>query len=158
MRKKDLLEALKKDALKITYLGFALARRYLSEDFKFVPESLGRAWIEEILRYFAEHLFELMRMERVDEGEIETEKFKGLMERLEKQAENEYEKAFLKISRVVVPYLIFIARKPVHSTGIKFPGGKGIKQVGDKYYCPAKEKQLNPYSFCEFCVCEKLEE
>lgn len=158
MQKKELLEALKKDAIKISYLDFALAKKYLTEEFRFVPESLCRTWIEEILRYFAEHLFELMRKEDAVEGEIEEQKFRELMNRLEKQVDNECEKAFLKVSKVVVPYLIFIARKPVHSPKIKFPGGYGIRQVGDKYYCPAKEKQLNPYSFCEFCVCEKLEE
>ncbi|MCQ4153669.1 MAG: DUF2115 family protein [Archaeoglobales archaeon] len=157
MQKRELLEALRKEALKITHLDFALAERYLAEEFKFVPENLSRAWIEEITGYFAENLFELMRKSD-EEGEIEEEKLKGLMERLKKEPENEYEKAFLKISRVVVPYLIFIARKPVHSPRIKFPGGQGIRQLGDKYFCPAKEKQLNPYSFCEFCVCEKLEE
>lgn len=157
MQKKELLEALKKEASKITHLDFALAKRYLAEEFKFVPENLKRAWIEEIMGYFAENLFELMRKSDED-GEIEEEKFRGLMERLKKESENEYEKAFLKISRVVVPYLIFIAIKPIHSPRIKFPGGQGIRQVGEKYFCPAKEKQLNPYSFCEFCVCEKLEE
>ncbi len=157
MQKRELLELLKREALKITHLDFALAKRYLAEEFKFVPENLSRAWIDEIMAYFADNVFELIRRENED-GEIEVEKYRGLMEKLKKEAENDYEKAFLKISRVVVPYLIFIARKPVHSPRIKFPGGQGIRQLGGKYFCPAKEKQQNPYSFCEFCVCEKLEE
>jgi uncharacterized protein (UPF0305 family) len=158
VQKKELLEALKKEALKINHLDFALAKRYQAEEFKFVPENLSRAWIEEIMGYFAENLFELIRRDYAREGEVEEDKFMGLMERIKKEAESNYERSFLKISKVIVPYLIFIARKPVHSPKIKFPGGQEIKQLGDKYFCPAKEKQLNPYSFCEFCVCEKLEE
>lgn len=157
MDKKELLRILKKESLQISYLDLALGRKYLEEEFEFVPESFRKPWIDEIFGYFAEHLYELIRSNEV-EGELDDEKFKGLMEKLNKSPKNEYEKAFLKVSKVVVPYLIFIARKPVHSPKIIFPGGLRIKQIGDKYYCPVKEKQENIYSFCEFCVCEKLEE
>lgn len=157
MEKRKLLNALKREALNISYLDLALGKNYLLEEFKFVPENYRRLWVDEIFSYFAEHLYELIRTNDV-EGELEEEKLKGLMERLKKDPESEYEKAFVKVSRVVVPYLIFIAQKPVHSPKIIFPGGLKIRQIGNKYYCPAKEKQENPYSFCEFCVCEKLEE
>ncbi|MEM0301709.1 MAG: DUF2115 family protein [Archaeoglobaceae archaeon] len=157
MQKSELLNALKKEALAISYLDLVLGKKYLEEEFKFVPDSYRKPWLDEIFRYFAENLYELIRIAEV-EGEIDQDKYRKLMERLNKSPENEYEKAFLKVSRVVVPYLIFIAQKPVHSPNIIFPGGLRIKQIGNKYYCPAKEKQENPYSFCEFCVCEKLEE
>lgn len=157
MQKRELLNALKREALGISYHDLALGKRYLEKEFEFVPDIFRKPWLDEIFRYFAEHLYELIRLGEV-EGEIDQERYRKLMEKLSKNPENEYEKAFMKVSRVVVPYLVFIAQKPVHSPNIIFPGGLKIKQLGDKYYCPAKEKQENLYSFCEFCVCEKLEE
>lgn len=157
MQKRELLNALKREAINITHIDLALARKYLEEEFEFVPEFFRKPWLDEIFRYFAEHLYELIRTADA-EGEIDQEKYRKLMEKLNKNPEKEYEKAFVKVSRVVVPYLIFIAQKPVHSPNIIFPGGLKIKMVGNKYYCPAKEKHESSYSFCEICVCEKLEE
>ena len=67
------------------------------------------------------------------------------------------EESFIKLSKIVVPYLIFMAKKPLHPVGMRFPGGKYIVEKNGVYYCPVKNRQKNEYSLCEFCVCEDIE-
>lgn len=149
-----LLEILRSKAERITIQDFAVASRELFEDFKYVPEPYKSYWIEKMLEYLFLNLRELINTYKVSPEDLED---KEVEEFIKKINENSNFDAFKKISLVVLPYLAFVAKKPVHPPEMVFPGGKKIKKAGNRYFCPVKGKQINYYSFCEFCVCEAYE-
>ncbi len=154
MESSQLLEVLKSEARQISIQDFAIARRELFEDFKYVPEPYKSYWIKKMLEYFLLNLKELINTYNVCPEDLDDKK---VGEFIKKINENSKLVAFKKISLVVLPYLTFIAKKPIHPPEMIFLGGKEIKKAENKYFCPVKNKQINLYSFCEFCVCEAYE-
>jgi uncharacterized protein (UPF0305 family) len=60
-------------------------------------------------------------------------------------------KEFIKIISI---YLTFIEKKPLHSPGIVFSGGRTVYQKGKIYYCTGKKYfKKEEESLCNFCVC-----
>ncbi|MDI9645988.1 MAG: DUF2115 family protein [Archaeoglobales archaeon] len=149
-----LLEILKSNARQISIQDFAIAHQELFEDFKYVPEPYKSYWVKEMLKYLLLNLKELTNTCNVCPEDLDEKKFREFIKKIN---ENSKFDAFKKISLVVLPYLAFIAKKPIHPPEMIFPGGKKIKKAENRYFCPVKNKQINPYSFCEFCVCEAYE-
>ncbi len=52
-------------------------------------------------------------------------------------------------------YLAFIAKRPLHPTGLESGNGPLIVKNGDSYYCSGKRRFINDeQSLCKFCVCK----
>ena len=126
---------------------------------RYLPGDYREHYLRNQIMYFMNTLKEIKRKgdDDIEDYPIDDGKLRDLLERIESFKRGvKGEDSFIKLSKIVVPYLIFIEKKPLHPVGTRFPGGKCIVKRGDKYYCPVKNKQRNEYSLCEFCVCEEL--
>lgn len=56
---------------------------------------------------------------------------------------------FIKLISI---FLIFIAHKPLHPTGVKFSNDTTVYKKGDSYYCTGKKYFIKEdFSLCKFC-------
>ena len=158
MRAKDLLKELKKKAKEFSIYDIIKVRAFLEKDGKYLPKEYREKYVNAMLNHFLKTLEEIKKVEDVEDYKIDEKKLKELLERIEslKINNSEEEEAFIKLSKIVCPYLIFIAKKPIHPIDLEFPGGLKIVKKGDKYYCPVKDRQKNQFSLCPFCVCQPL--
>ena len=159
MRSKELFKRLKEMAKDFSIQDLMNVRVFLEEDMKYLPEGYKEQYLRNQIMYFINTLNEIKKKkeEDIEDCPINEEKLRTLFERIEDFKRGvKGEDSFIKLSKIVVPYLIFIGEKPLHPVGTRFPGGLCIVKRGDKYYCPVKNKQKNEYSLCEFCVCEGL--
>ena len=63
---------------------------------------------------------------------------------------------FREFIKLISLYLTFIAKKPLHPSGIKFSEGKGVYKEQNIYYCTAKSEFINDkMSLCKYCVCNE---
>lgn len=62
-----------------------------------------------------------------------------------------------KYVRIISTYLVFIARRPLHSPDIAFFGNRKIAKKNNAYYCPAKSVYIKEKdSLCVYCICRAL--
>ena len=55
-------------------------------------------------------------------------------------------------------FYMFVLEKPGHPIGTPFPGGFTVRQSGDTYYCPIRDKEKDvEYSICNFCPAKQDE-
>jgi uncharacterized protein (UPF0305 family) len=60
-----------------------------------------------------------------------------------------------KYIRIISTYLVFIAKRPLHSPDIAFFGDSKITEENGNYFCPAKHVYIKDQdSLCKFCVCK----
>jgi uncharacterized protein (UPF0305 family) len=53
---------------------------------------------------------------------------------------------------------MFVLDQPGHPIGTPFPGGFTVRQQGDEFYCPIREKEKDIwYSICNFCPAKQDE-
>ncbi|HID47693.1 MAG TPA: DUF2115 domain-containing protein [Methanothermococcus okinawensis] len=159
MRSRELFRKLKEMAKDFNIQDLINVRIFLEEDMKYLPEEYREHYLRNQIMYFINTLKEIKKkkVEDIEDYPIDEKKLKDLFKRIENFKRGvKGEDSFIKLSKIVVPYLIFMERKPLHPLGTRFPGGKGIVRRGNEYYCPAKSKQRNEYSLCEFCVCKGL--
>ncbi|MDF2874065.1 MAG: hypothetical protein K0R22_748 [Sporomusa sp.] len=58
---------------------------------------------------------------------------------------------------LISTYLTFIAKKPLHPVGLEFAGGEQIIIQDNKFYCPAKNRNLlDELSVCRYCVSKDI--
>jgi len=159
MRSKELFKRLKEMAKDFSIQDLMNVRVFLEEDMKYLPEGYKEQYLRDQIMYFINTLKEIKNKgeEDIEDYPIDEEKLRTLLQRIEGfKRDIKGEDSFIKLSKIVVPYLIFIGKKPLHPVGTRFPGGKCIVKKENRYYCPVKNKQKNDYSLCEFCVCEEL--
>lgn len=59
--------------------------------------------------------------------------------------------------RIISTYLTFIAKEPLHPSGMYVNENQTIFENGGVYYCPAKSKYVSEdMSLCKFCVCRTI--
>jgi len=55
-------------------------------------------------------------------------------------------------------FYMFVLDQPGHPIGTPFPGGFTVRQQGDDFYCPIREKEKDVwYSICNFCPAKQDE-
>jgi uncharacterized protein (UPF0305 family) len=60
-----------------------------------------------------------------------------------------------KYIRIISTYLVFIAKRPLHSPDIAFFGDSKITEENGNYFCPAKHVYIKDQdSLCKYCVCK----
>ncbi len=161
MINRELLKKLKEDAKKFDIHDLMNVRIFLERDMQYLPKDYKESYLKNQIMYFINTLNEIRNIDlnSVEEDTIDENILNNLFDRINKFKYGvKGEESFIKLSKIVVPYLIFIAKKPLHPVGMRFPGGKYIIEKNGVYYCPVKNRQNNEYSLCEFCVCRGIEE
>ncbi|AEH07061.1 DUF2115 domain-containing protein [Methanothermococcus okinawensis] len=161
MKSKELLKKLKEDASKFSIHDLMNVRLFLEKDMEYLPKEYKESYLKDQIIYFINTLKELRKKneEELEDFEIDEDILNKLYNRINQFKTNtKGEDSFIKLSHIVTPYLIFIAKKPLHPIGMRFPGGKRIIEKNGIYYCPVKNRQKNEYSLCEFCICKGIEE
>ncbi len=159
MNKLQLLDRLKKLSNEYSIYDLIKVRNYLEKDMVELPPKYKDYYINTCIGYYTKLLNELKSLNKDSifnkNEEINIEKYNNLIDRIENSSSNC--KEFVNLSKIIVPYLVFIKKSPLHIVGMKFPGGKSIVKKNNQYYCPVKSKQLNNKSLCEFCVSQCYE-
>ncbi len=150
MQTATLFNNLKKKACKLTNSDLALIGARFEKAVEFVPEKYKKIYSKDYFTYLYLTYLEIIRTPSIDTTEsIDDRDLEQLMEKIER-VEEEPAKTFLS---VVVPYLVFIAKKPIHPTGMMFPGGEKIICKDGIYYCPAKDIQSGiDLALCDACI------
>ncbi|ADG14095.1 Protein of unknown function DUF2115 [Methanocaldococcus infernus ME] len=153
MKATELLKKLKEEAKNFSIYDIAKVRAFLERDAKYLPKNYREKYVNKMLEHFLKSLKEVKEYKLKEDYEIDEKKLKALLDRIENSG---YDETFIRLSKIVCPFLVFIAKKPIHPLDLEFPGGLKIIKKGDKYYCPVKEKQKNQFSLCPFCICQPL--
>ncbi|ENN96155.1 hypothetical protein J422_03823 [Methanocaldococcus villosus KIN24-T80] len=158
MKAKELLKKLKEKAENFSIYDIIAIKCFIEKDAKYLPEKYKEDYINAMIKYYIDTLNEIKSKEICEDYEIDEKKLNELINRIEsfKKYNSEEEKKFIELSKIICPYLLFIAKKPFHPEYLIFPGGLKIIKDNNIYYCPVKEKQLNEYSLCEFCVAKPI--
>ncbi len=62
-----------------------------------------------------------------------------------------------KYVRIISTYLVFVAKRPLHSSDIAFFDNRKIVKENNAYYCPAKNVYIKEKdSLCVYCICRAL--
>jgi uncharacterized protein (UPF0305 family) len=157
----ELLKKLKKDAMEFSIHDLMNVRVFLEKDMQYLPKEYKESYLKDQIMYFINTLNDIRKMDlnKLGDCNIDEHILFKLYDRIDRfKCGIKGEDSFIKLSKIVVPYLIFIAKKPLHPVGMRFPGGKHIVEKNGVYYCPVKNRQENEYSLCEFCVCKGIEE
>ncbi|MBW9220605.1 DUF2115 domain-containing protein [Methanothermococcus sp. SCGC AD-155-M21] len=160
MESRELFNLLKNMAKEFSIYDLMDVRAFLERDMQYLPKDYREPYLKNQIMHFVNVLNEIRKKEEcnIENFEIKDINLEKLFNRIEKfKCGIKGEDSFIKLSKIVVPYLIFIAKKPLHPVGTRFPGGKSIVKKNNKYLCPVKNKQKNEYSLCEFCICEGME-
>ena len=160
MNCRELLKKLKKDAMEFSIHDLMNVRVFLERDMQYLPKDYKESYLKNQIMYFINTLNNIRKIdiEKVMDYNIDENTLNKLFDRIDRfKCGVKGEESFIKLSKIVVPYLIFMAKKPLHPVGMRFPGGKHIVEKNGVYYCPVKNRQKNEYSLCEFCVCEGIE-
>ncbi|MBP2142965.1 uncharacterized protein (UPF0305 family) [Methanococcus voltae] len=155
---KILLEDLKDKSFEVSIYDFINAKIELEKELKYLPEEYRQCYIDDFFTYFPKIIKEIkaLNLEKLETFEIQEEDLERLIDRLEVLSSKK-NKSY-KIFRIVIPYLVFFAKKPLHALTTRFPGKKSIVSKNGVYYCPIKEAQNNDLSICEFCICKDIKE
>ena len=158
----DLLNALKKEARKISNEDICLARAAVVENGQDLPGKYRKAYSSDYFTYLYEAFQELRTCKTSDKAEpVDDEEHRDLLTRISQQnnKSNSRQRAFLRFVAVVIPYLVFVAKRTIHPPGMIFPGGLMITSQGNECYCPVKNKQSGvELALCDFCRCRGSEE
>jgi uncharacterized protein (UPF0305 family) len=147
---RQLLEALKSDAREIarSHPG-DLERLRASPGKGDYPASAVAAY-----DYWAFN--ELLNNDQSHDGTVDDAVLAGFRELIDRymDANAPGNAAFKDYVRTVSVYLVFIARLPLHPSGMKFAGGKEIALVEGTWRCPGKKEfARDPLSLCRYCIC-----
>ncbi len=162
MNRSELLSELKKKARYISNEDLSLARAATMEAVENVPEPYKKIYSSDYFTFLYGSFLRLKRQgEVLDEEEIDTMDYSSLLDSIKDKNTfpDRKREAFTRLSSLVLPYLVFIVKEPLHPVGMLFPGGAKIIQKDSHYYCPVKDKQAETnISFCEFCICKDSSE
>lgn len=154
--KNELLNILKNEARSIHIQDIMRASHFLREDAKFMPKTEREDYIARFTKAFFSRIKEIKDDKEEYPGQVDVIKLKKFLKvqyGLASEANNEYEKCFHLIARLVATYTTFIREESIHPVGTKFPGGFTLRLVNGVYLCPVKDKQKDtPSALCRFCV------
>ena len=162
MKAKELFEKLKRELDNFSIYDIMMIRSFIEKDAKYLPPQYKNHYIEAMMKYLIETFNEIKkkRADEIEDEEIDEEKLNEMLNRIERFRKyyTPDEDRFINLSKILCPYLAFIAKKPLHPEYLTFPGNVKIVKKYGNYYCPVKNKQLNEYSLCEFCVAKSIDE
>ncbi|SFM24128.1 DUF2115 domain-containing protein [Methanolobus profundi] len=158
MNRSDLLTELKKETRYISNEDLSLARAAIMEAVEHVPEPYKTIYSSDYFTFLYENFLRLKgHRDAGIEEELDQEEYGSLLNSIKDKSYSEDRKreALTRFTTLVLAYLVFIVKEPLHPVGMVFPGGMRITQKEMHYYCPVKDKQAETnISFCEFCICK----
>jgi uncharacterized protein (UPF0305 family) len=156
INKNHLRDLLKAEAKNIHMENIMLASSFLREDAKYMPASYRQDYIERFSRAFFNRIKDIKEDKNKYPGDLDTKNIKEFLKVINRQkddANEENERCFVKIARIISTYTTFVLEEPIHPVGTKFPGGFVLHSINGIYYCPVKKNQMNnPSALCKFCV------
>ena len=162
MNRSDLLTELKEQAQHISNEDLSLARAAIMEAVEHVREPYKTIYSSDYFTFLYENFLRLKgHGDAGIEEELDLEEYTSLLDSIKDKSYSEDRKreALTRFTTLVLAYLVFIVKEPLHPVGMVFPGGIRIIQKDLDYYCPVKDKQSETgMSFCEFCTCRDSEE
>ncbi len=162
MNRSELLSELKNEARYISNEDLSLARAAIMEAVENVPEPYKTIYSSDYFTFLYESFLRLKRHDQIQaEEEIDAMDYSSLLDSIKDKGTSPDKKrdALTRLTSLVLTYLVFIVKEPLHPVGMIFPGGMRITQKEPHYYCPAKDKQSETnISFCEFCICKDSSE
>ncbi|ACV24099.1 DUF2115 domain-containing protein [Methanocaldococcus fervens] len=162
MKAKELFKNLKKELDNFSIYDIMMIRSFIEKDAKYLPPQYKNHYVEAMMKYLIETFNEIKKkkVDEIEDEEIDEKKLNKMLNRIEnfRKYYSSDEEGFINLSKILCPYLAFIAKKPLHPEYLTFPGNVKIIKKGNDYYCPVKNKQLNEYSLCEFCVAKSMDE
>ncbi len=162
MNRSELLTELKKEALCISNEDLSLARAAIMEAVEHVPEPYRTIYSSDYFTFLYENFLRLKRHGNVIIKEyFDAQEYVSLLDSIKDKnySEDRKREVLSRFSGLVLAYLVFIVKEPLHPVGMVFPGGTRIIQRDLHYYCPVKDKQTETgISFCEFCICKDSSE
>ncbi len=150
MQTATLFNRLRKKALNLTNSDLALVRSRLEEEAKFLPEKHKQIYSKDYFTYLYLTFQNILKTPSIDN----TEPIDDLaLEKLMKKINRIERKPVKNFFSIVIPHLVFIEKKPIHPTGMLFPGGKKIICKDGMYYCPVKDIQSEiDLALCDACI------
>lgn len=162
MNTEDLLASLRKAARDIPMADIMKARAFMIRSASGLPKKYREAYSTELFTHLYSIFAEISSSKKPAKNEnIDPEQYEELMRRLEEMgtSDDKNEEYFNKLVKITAPYLVFIAKRPIHPVGMEFPGGDRVLEKEGVYYCPVKDKQNNvEVALCKFCICRDAEE
>ncbi|MEL4304581.1 DUF2115 domain-containing protein [Methanococcoides sp. LMO-2] len=162
MNTEELLASLRKAARDIPMADIMKARAFMVRSASGLPKKYREAYSNELFSHLYNVFNEIGRSKKPENIEnIDPEEYEEFMRRLEEMgnSEDKNQEYFNKLVRITAPYLVFIAKRPIHPIGMTFPGGDRVLEKDGVYYCPVKDKQNNvEVALCKFCICRDAEE
>lgn len=156
INKNHLRDLLKAEAKNIHMENIMLASSFLREDAKYMPASYRQDYIERFSRAFFNRIKDIKEDKNKYPGDLDTKNIKEFLKVINRQnddANEENERCFVKIARIISTYTTFVLEEPIHPVGTKFPGSFVLHSINGIYYCPVKKNQMNnPSALCKFCV------
>lgn len=157
MYSRELLSMLKRESETITNDDLSFARAAVTGAVKYVPEPYRSIYSEQYFIFLYENYLRLKKQVSLPKDEtVDTDIYNAILAgiRGKNNPGDRKKEAFARFTALVIPYLVFIAKEPLHPVGMLFPGGLKITKKDADYYCPVKDKQSETgISFCEFCIC-----
>ncbi|WMW22702.1 DUF2115 domain-containing protein [Methanolobus mangrovi] len=158
MNRSELLNELKKEARYISNEDLSLARAAIMGAVEHVPEPYKTIYSSDYFTFLYENFLRLKGHKEIGiEEELDAEEYASLLGSIKDKSypDDRKREALTRLSSLVLAYLVFIVKEPLHPVGMIFPGGMRITQKEPHYYCPVKGKQSETnISFCEFCICK----
>ena len=162
MNRSELLIELKKETRDITNEDLSLARAAIMEVVEHVPEPYKTIYSSDYFVFLYENFLRLKGHGQLQaDEELDSGDYASLLDSIKDKNYSEDRKrdALRRFTNLVLAYLVFIVKEPLHPVGMVFPGGMRITQKELHYYCPVKDKQSDTnISFCEFCICKDSSE
>ncbi|WP_342305329.1 DUF2115 family protein [Methanolobus sp. ZRKC5] len=162
MNRSDLFTELQKKARYISNDDLSLARAAIMEAAENIPEPYKTIYSSDYFIFLYESFLRLKRHEQIQtEEEIDAMDYSSLLDSIKDKnvSPDKKREALTRLTSLVLAYLVFIVKEPLHPVGMLFPGGAKITQKELDCYCPVKDKQAETnISFCEFCICKDSSE
>ena len=127
--KRSLLEALKKTASSFSMLDIVKVRTFMLAEVKHLPEKYRKIYSTDLFDYLYQSFLELQGAKLQDpETSINQDEFEDVNACItDLSVDSGPDKAkYISFFRTTALYLIFIANKPIHPPGMKFPGNLEI--------------------------------
>ena len=155
------LEVLRKYSSTISVFDLMAVNAEMIEESKYVQENYKEKSHEVYVKYFLGRIKDISSDEHHYAKSINKEEFVDAVATLKSYHINESftsKTKFPLIYGIVSIYTTFILDEPIHPVGTPFPGSLKVEKIGDKYYCPVKDANLeSPNAVCKMCIAEQLE-
>ncbi len=111
-------------------------------------------------KYDLDVFLEILSLDRVEsDHRIDRHELEDFTSKIEQymDAQAPGQDQLKKYVRIISTYLVFIAKRPLHSADIAFFGSLKIVKKNNTYYCPAKSVYIKEKdSLCVYCICRAL--